>query len=72
MLVCGTFDKDASLVFPISLAPDQWTPCNIVGVVCVILCLAVLVEHQLVTDRQTVGQTHGQGHSIYPGTLLAP
>jgi len=23
------------------------------GVVCVILCLAVLVEHRLVTDRQT-------------------
>jgi len=27
------------------------------GVVCVILCLAVLVELQLVTDRQT--QAHG-------------
>jgi len=27
------------------------------GVVCVILCFAVLVEHQLVTDRQTDRQT---------------
>ena len=27
------------------------------GVVCVILRLAVLVEHRLVTDRQTDGQT---------------
>jgi len=68
MLVCGAFDKDASVVSPISLAPDQWTPCNIVGVVCVILCLAVLVEHQLVTDRQTEGQTHGHKATAYtPG-----
>jgi len=29
------------------------------GVVCVILCLAVLVEHRLVTDRRTDGQTDG-------------
>jgi len=27
------------------------------GVVCVILGLAVLVEHQLVTDRRTYGHT---------------
>jgi len=34
------------------LAPEQWTPWDIAGVVCVILYLAVLVEHQLVTNRQ--------------------
>jgi len=34
------------------------------GVVCVILRLAVLVEHRLVTDKQTDRQTDGQtqGH----------
>ena len=31
------------------------------GVVCVILRLSVLVEHRLVTDRQTDGQTQGHG-----------
>ena len=37
------------------------------GVVCVIVCLAVLVEHRLVTDRQTQtdGQKQTQGHGIY-------
>ena len=30
------------------------------GVVCVILRLAILVEHQLVTDEQTDGQTDRQ------------
>jgi len=33
------------------------------GFVYVILCLAVLVEHRLVTDRKT--QPWTQGHSIY-------
>ena len=32
------------------------------GVVCVFLCLAVLVEHRLVTDRETQTQTDGQTH----------
>jgi len=35
------------------------------GVVCVILCSAVLVEHRLVTDRQT------QAHSIYRASIAS-
>ena len=38
------------------------------GVVCVFLCFAILVEHRLVTDRQTHRQTHRQTdtrHGIY-------
>jgi len=66
MLVYGTFDTDAILVSPISLAPDQWTPCDIVGVVCMILCLAVLVEDHLVIDRQTEGQTDGHTATAIP------
>jgi len=31
------------------------------GVVCVILGLDILVEHRLVTDRQTDGQTNDDG-----------
>ena len=38
----------------------HWLSC---GVLCVILCLAILVEHRLVTDRRTDRQT--PGHSIY-------
>ena len=34
-------------------------------VVCVILCLAILVEHRLVTDRQT------QGHRIYRASIAS-
>ena len=35
------------------------------SVVCVILRLAVLVEHRLVTDRQTDTETQKQGYGIY-------
>ena len=34
------------------------------GVVCVILCLAVLVEHRLVTDTERHKHRQTQGHSI--------
>ena len=34
--------------------------------VCVILCLAVLVEHRLVTHRQTDRQTQTQAHWLVP------
>ena len=36
------------------------------GVVCVILCLAVLVEHPLVTDREMDGQTDRQIDKFCP------
>jgi len=39
------------------------------GVVLVILCLAVLVELRLVTDRQTDGRT--QGHSVYHACIAS-
>ena len=39
------------------------------GVVCVILRLAVLVEHRLVTDKQTDRQT--QGHGMYRGCIAS-
>ena len=35
------------------------------GFVCVILCLAILVEHPLMTDRQT------QDHSIYCASIAS-
>ena len=39
------------------------------GVVCMILCVAVLIQYQLVTDRHThrhtERQTHTHGHGIY-------
>jgi len=55
-------------VIPVEFRGDLWRQKTRVaalscGVVCVILRLAVLVEHRLVTDRQTDRQT--QGHSIY-------
>ena len=47
---------------PVEFRGDLWLQKTRVrglscGVVCVILRLAVLVEHRLVTDRQTDGQT---------------
>ena len=39
------------------------------GVVCVILRFAVLVEHRLVTDRRTDGQTDGRTNT---GPWLVP
>jgi len=39
------------------------------GVVCVILLLAVLVEHRLVPDGQTDRQT--QGHGLYRGCIAS-
>ena len=47
-------------VIPVEFRGDLWHPKTRVpglscGVVCVILCLAVLVELRLVTDRQTDG-----------------
>jgi len=48
---------------PVEFRGDLWpqktrVPGISCGVVFVILSLAVLVEHRLVTDRQTDGQTH--------------
>jgi len=58
-------------VTPVEFRGDLWHPKTRVpdgvscGVVCVILRLAVLVEHRLVTDRQTDGRTDtGPWHSI--------
>jgi len=49
-------------VTPVEFRGDLWHPKTIVpgvscDVVCVILRFAVLVEHRLVTDRQTDRQT---------------
>ena len=56
-------------VTPVEFRGDLWRQKTRVfgvscGVVCVILCFAVLVEHRLVTDGQTDRQTDGwtQGH----------
>ena len=56
-------------VIPVEFRGDLWlqktrVPGLSCGVVCVILPLAVLVEHRLVTDRQTDRRTDGQrqGH----------
>ena len=51
-------------VTPVEFRGDLWHPTTRVpgvscGVVCVILRLAVLVEHRLVTDGQTDRQTDG-------------
>ena len=51
---------------PVEFRGDLWhqktrVPGVSRGVVCVILRLAVLVEHRLVTDGQTDGQTQGHG-----------
>ena len=53
-------------VTPFEFRKDYWAqkarvPGLSCGVVCVFLCLAILVEHRLVTDRHR--QTHG--HGIY-------
>ena len=55
-------------VTPVEFCGDLWQPKTRVpalscGVVCVILRLAVLVEHRLVTDRRTDGQRDGQTDS---------
>jgi len=56
-------------VTPVEFRGDLWhqktrVPVLSCGVVCVILCLAVLVERRLVTDGQTDVRTDGgtQGH----------
>jgi len=51
-------------VTPVEFRGDLWyqktrVPGVSCGVVCVILRFAVLVEHRLVTDRQTQTQTDG-------------
>ena len=55
-------------VTPVEFRGDLWhQKTRVPGlscVVCVILCLAVLVEHRLVTDRQTDGRTDTGMHSI--------
>jgi len=56
-------------VTPVEFRGDLWrqktrVPGLSCGVVCVMLCLAVLVEHRLVTDRQTDGRTDTGMHSI--------
>ena len=53
-------------VTPVAFRGDLWRQETRVhglscGVLCVILRLAVLVEHRLVTDSQTDGQTQGHG-----------
>ena len=52
-----------------SLASENYCPWAIVWFVCVILHLAVLVEHRLVTDGRTDGRTdrQTQGHGQYRG-----
>ena len=57
-------------VTPVEFRGDLWrqktrVPGVSCGVVCVILRLAVLVEHRLVTDRQT------QGHGQYRGCIAS-
>jgi len=52
-------------VTPVEFRGDLWrqktrVPGVSCGVVCVILCFAVLVEHRLVTDGRTDGQTDRQ------------
>ena len=59
-------------VIPAEFRGDFWiqktrVPGLSCGVVSVILCLAVLVEHQLVTDRQT----HGHGQCTEPACTRA-
>ena len=53
-------------VTPVEFRGDLWHQKARVSevscvVVCVILCLAVLVEHRLVTERRTDRQTQGHG-----------
>jgi len=53
-------------VTPVEFRGDLWhqktrVPGLSCGVVCVILRLAVLVEHPLVTDRRTERRTQGHG-----------
>jgi len=53
-------------VTPVEFRGDLWrqetrVPGLSCGVVCVILRLAVLVEHRLVIDGQTDGRTQGHG-----------
>ena len=53
-------------VTPVEFRGDLWhqktrVPGVSCGVVCVILRFAVLVEHRLVSDRQTDGRTQGHG-----------
>ena len=55
-------------VTPVQFRTDFWhqktrVPGLSCGVVCVFLCLAILVEHRLVTDTDRQTQTHG--HGIY-------
>jgi len=61
-------------VTPVEFRGDLWpqktrVPGVSCGVVCVILCLAVLVEHRLVMDGQTDRETDGQTHT---GPWLVP
>jgi len=54
---------------PVEFRGDLWhqktrVPGLSCGVVCVILCLAVLVELRLVTDGRTDRRTEGHGYSI--------
>ena len=63
---------------PVEFRGDLWRqetrlPGVSCGSVCVILRLAVLVEHRLVTDGQTDGRTDGQtdGHRAMASTADA-
>jgi len=58
---------DSVGVSPRSLASEIKVPGLSYGVGCVILCLAVVIEYQLVTDRWTDTETHD--YSIYSTAL---
>jgi len=62
------------LVIPVEFRGDLWhqktrVPVLSCGVICVILCLPVSVEHRLVADGQTDRQT--DGHRLMASTAYA-
>jgi len=63
-------------VTPVEFRGDLWlkktrVPGLSCGVVYVILCLAVLVELRLVTDRQTNTDRQTQAHGLYRGCIAS-
>ena len=63
-------------VTPFEFRKDFWqqkTRVNVLlcGVVCVFLCLAILVEHRLVTDRQTDTERRTDRHTAIAYTARA-
>jgi len=64
--ICSQIDRGAT---PVEFRGDLWpqktrVPGLSCGVVCVILRLAVLVEHRLVSDRQTDTDGRTQAHGM--------